>query len=313
MRRDADRACAQLAEGQRGYLSTAQAIACGLSPSGLSRRVASGALIVVYPGVLRLPGVPDSWEGRLTAALLSCGSGSFVSHRSAGALWELDGVEPGFVEISAYLPRRRRGVIVHRLRRGDRPGLRFRYGFPVTSVERTILDLCGTIGPQRAGLAVDDALRKRMTILDRLWDVWESDGGSGRKGTRAMRTVLGLRDDRDGLLQSKMETRMLRILKRIEPDKLVPQFVILDGSRTYRPDFAYPYARLGIECLSIKWHLGVEWIKKDAARDRRLKLLGWTILYFTWDEIFLEPERVEVEVRAALARFSQTSPENGNQ
>jgi hypothetical protein len=62
--------------------------------------------------------------------------------------------------------------------------------------------------------------------------------------------------------------------------------VILDGTRTYRPDFAYPYACLAIECLSVKWHLGVEPFKKDAPRDRRLKLLGWTVLYFTWDEIF---------------------------
>lgn len=135
-----------------------------------------------------------------------------------------------------------------------------------------------------------------------MWDVWESDGGRGRKGTKNLRRLLAARDDRDRLLSQKFEAKMMRILRRIQPTKLVVQCRVRDGARNYYLDFAFPHAWLGIECHSIKWHMGEERFKQDLARDRRLKLLGWTILYFSWDDVVFAPGQVEAEVRAALAR-----------
>src|SRR5207302_8127923 len=41
-----------------------------------------------------------SWQQRLMAAQLWAGEGAAISHRAAAALWELDGFEPGTVELT---------------------------------------------------------------------------------------------------------------------------------------------------------------------------------------------------------------------
>ncbi|MGH2729377.1 MAG: endonuclease domain-containing protein [Actinomycetota bacterium] len=157
------------------------------------------------------------------------------------------------------------------------------------------------------GLALDDALRRRLTNLDRLWKVWETDGGRGRKGTKNLRRLLVVRDRRDNVLATRFEKKMRRILRRVQPDKLVEQCRVTDGSGNFYIDFAYPHALLGIECHSIKWHMGEEPLKKDLRRDRRLKLMGWTILYYSWEDVVFTPDKVEAEIRQFLSKFSSLS------
>lgn len=65
--------------------------------------------------------------------------------------------------------------------------------------------------------------------------------------------------------------------------------------------------KLGIEGHSLGWHFGEERWKKDLRRDRRLSVLGWTVLYFVWDDVMLAPRLVEAEVNEALAALSSTS------
>jgi very-short-patch-repair endonuclease len=112
--------------------------------------------------------------------------------------------------------------------------------------------------------------------------------------------MVQMRDDRDGLAASRLETKMLRILRRIKRHRFVLQHRVEDGPRTYFLDAAFPDERVAIECQGIKWHMGEERFKSDLRRDRRLSLLGWTILYFTWDDVVLAPNQVEMEIREAL-------------
>lgn len=67
-------------------------------------------------------------------------------------------------------------------------------------------------------------------------------------------------------------------------------------------DFFFVEARLGIECHSIKWHLGHEAFKNDVRRHRLIASAGIEVLFFTWDEVTTSPARVEAEVRAAVDR-----------
>lgn len=52
-------------------------------------------------------------------------------------------------------------------------------------------------------------------------------------------------------------------------------------------DFANPKAKVAIECDGKQFHL--DW-KKDAARDARLKAIGWTVYRFTGRECWEEPD-----------------------
>lgn len=301
---DAERRCREFVEAGHGVVSAEQAQSAGYSRQALWRLVARGLWRRLNSRAYLLPGASRTWLSDLTAACHWGGHDSFASHRSAALVLELEGIEATPPEISLYSGRQTPGIITHRLRPSDLPRTRVINGIRVTSVERTLLDLAGVVPPRVTGLALDDALRRRLTNLDRVWKVWETDGGNGRKGTRKLRILLTMRDHRDSLLATRFEKKMRRILRRIQPAKLVEQCRVQDGTRNYYIDFAYPHALLGIECHSIKWHMGEERFKRDLARDRRLKLLGWTILYFSWDDVVFNPDRVEAEVHAALARFS---------
>ena len=236
------------------------------------------------------------------AACLWADEGSFLSHRTAGQLWGLEGVPTiADVEMSIRIGHRRKsGLILHRIGPDDLPTIREIDGLMVSGIERTLFDLSAVLTRSGAGIALDDALRRRLTTLDRMWTQWEGHGKRGRRGTKALKELLMTRDDREGLLRSRLETKMLRILRKITFEDAVPNFRVADETRVAFLDFAYPTSRLAIETHGARWHQGVERWKKDLARDRWLKLKGWTVLYFSWDDVHLEPERVEEDIRTFL-------------
>jgi hypothetical protein len=88
-----------LANRQFGLVSRSQALAAGLSQRAIGRRLQSSQWERLYPSVYRLPGAPRSWEQKLMGALLWAGPEAALSHRSAAALWKLDGVAPGALDV----------------------------------------------------------------------------------------------------------------------------------------------------------------------------------------------------------------------
>ncbi len=191
-----------LAGRRHGVLTTSEAIAVGMSPKSVRRRVAAGRWLELHPGVLTTRAVPPTWRGALLAAVVWAGRHAVVSHRAAAALWMLDGFPPGPVEISVTTGRRRSGVVVRRRSPSDEIRAQVLTGIPATPVERTLLDVAG-VAPASLGIALDDALRRKLTTLDDLWGEWERVGGRGRKGTRALRRALMTRDSRTALLASR--------------------------------------------------------------------------------------------------------------
>ncbi|HET9235447.1 MAG TPA: DUF559 domain-containing protein [Candidatus Eisenbacteria bacterium] len=233
------------------------------------------------------------------AIQLWAGEESFFSHRAGAEILELDGVPPGSREICTSFPIRHTSVKVHRIATTDRPPVRHVDGLRVAHPERVLLDLAASVGHRKLGLAIDDALRRRLTTVPQLRAGLSMYGGPGKNGTRAFRSMIEIRDDTDVRLATTFETRMRRILKRIDQPHVAQHLVELEGSR-YRLDFAFPDVRLGIECHSIRWHLGEEGFKRDVRRDRALKRAGWTVLYFLWDDVVLTPRLVEREITETL-------------
>jgi very-short-patch-repair endonuclease len=196
------------------------------------------------------------------------------------------------------------GITIHRIDPNDRPPLRELDGLRVACPERVLFDLGALVGYKVLGQSLDDALRRKITTLRRVNSMLISHGGRGRRGTKALRLMVGLRDDKDGMSASRMETKMLRILRRIKNRRFELQHRVEAGGHTHYLDAAFPDVKLGIECHSLRWHLAEERFKEDARRDRRLTLAGWTILYFTWDDLILAAESVELEIRQAISHLS---------
>lgn len=145
---------AEVAAGQWGMITTAQARAVGHTPQTLSRLTSRGALERLTHGVYRFAGVPpdpsdamrSSWltlDPAHTASdrLLSATPG-VVSHRSAAVLQNLGDVSANYIEFTA--PRRRQtrrpDIRLHRARLPPESWTIVN-GLPVTTPVQTIKDL----------------------------------------------------------------------------------------------------------------------------------------------------------------------------
>ena len=239
------------------------------------------------------------------AVVLHGGSTALASHRSAGLLWRLDGLEQDAIEVSIQAGRSIKGALVHRRRPTDNPAVVAKDGIPTTGIERTLLDLCAVVSKRRAALAMEDALRRGATTLAKLRELLATP----RAGTRSLRELLEARDDRDASVESRLEAALLRLLRDHDLPLPEQQYRVISGDDLIgRLDFAYPDLRLGIETDGYRWHSGVESWKRDLRRENRLKLLGWTVLRFSWWDVHERPELVASEIRAALSHVSLNNP-----
>jgi predicted transcriptional regulator of viral defense system len=86
----ADAVIARIAGRQHGIVTLAQLVnEAGLTPRAVSHRVAADRLHRVYRGIYAVGHTALGNEGRWMAAVLACGEGAVLSHRSATELWGL--------------------------------------------------------------------------------------------------------------------------------------------------------------------------------------------------------------------------------
>ena len=135
------------------------------------------------------PACRGSWRGDLLAACWAGGARARRIAPSAAALWDLPGGTARIAEITC--PRWRRaqhdGLDRPRDHRADRADVTVVDGIPVTTVERTIFDLAAVCSRFTVDLAIDNALRQRLTTLDELVrDAPVESGRRGRKGTTTL-------------------------------------------------------------------------------------------------------------------------------
>ncbi|HJT38096.1 MAG TPA: DUF559 domain-containing protein [Actinomycetota bacterium] len=95
-----------------------------------------------------------------------------------------------------------------------------------------------------------------------------------------------------GVTESSLETRALRSLLRAGLPRPVMQYRI----GRYRVDFAYPAARVAIECDGYRYHSSRQRFDADRARDLALTREGWRVLRVTWFDV----EQLVETLRALL-------------
>jgi len=82
-----DRRLAEVAGTQHGVVSRAQLYEMGFDNPAVERRIAGGRLHRLHRGVYAVGHKVVSWRGAYLAAVLACGEGAVLSHRSAADLW----------------------------------------------------------------------------------------------------------------------------------------------------------------------------------------------------------------------------------
>src|SRR3954467_4805049 len=106
----------ELARRQHGVLTRSDLLGFGFPPEAIKQRVRTGRLHPVVRGVYAVGRPHLSREGRWMAAVLACGSGAALSHRSAAALWKFGEEHEDYIDVSVRRESeaRVRGIRCHR-------------------------------------------------------------------------------------------------------------------------------------------------------------------------------------------------------
>lgn len=306
-----DELCSSHAREQFGLITRAQALACGLSRTMITKRLSSGRWERALPSVYRIAGSPSSWNQDAMAACLWGGDNATLSHNAAARAWALTGFSTAKVEISIPAPRTTRmGFKVHRVRKELENDIVRVNGIPVTSMRWTLLDLAGQRHP-RTGLALDQAIARNETSLGMMWLIYEEQWVRGRRGIAILRSLLSERTPGNAPDDSELERLMDELIRRFAlPDPLRQHPIQLPG-HPIRVDYCYPDANLVIETDGYAHHSDREAFTSDRIRDNELQALGWRVLRFTWAQLRFEPAKVAEMTLRHLAFPSIVQSEAG--
>jgi hypothetical protein len=297
---------AKLAEGQYGLVTLDQLHQLRVSRRTVDRLLATGQLVRVAPRVFLVHGAPFTWQRKVLAECLSAGREAVVSHRSAAALYGLDGFDSlRVVHLTLPLhrqPRQRRGVRVHRSPDYELIRRTVRQRVPVTDPARLLLDLYATepnVDVARRGLF--SARKKNLVSWTELSDCLDAHARPGRRGITSLRADVELYS-RIGCPETNFEDRIRELLVSAGLPEPHLQYWVTAGGRRYRLDAAYPDARVGIEGRSKQDHFTDEAFESDPVRDADLGTEGWLIIHVTWAQLQGNPGGVVRRVGRALSR-----------
>jgi very-short-patch-repair endonuclease len=205
------------------------------------------------------------------AAVLACGNGAVLSHRSAAELWALLPHSQGGIHVTVPAPsggrRKRHGLRIHRsyLPPADTT---VRSGIPTTTPARTIADLRRSLPAATVRKAIREAEFRGLDLADIETDRTRSD----------------------------LERAFLRLCRRYrlpEPEVNVP----VAG---FTVDFLWREQRLAVETDGYRAHRGRQAFEDDRDRELALGTLGIRLRRFSDRQVDSQPRRVAAAVRASL-------------
>lgn len=179
-----------------------------MSETTIRRRLRAGRWGRVYPGVFLHGGAPVTWKQEATAAYLWAGDDSALCGRTAAAWWGIGGFAPALpIEVvMRYHRKPPTPDIVVRQTSCLGPGDVEMHGpVAVTSIVRTLFDLCAECPMPRVRAAISDALRQGLTNFPSMWKCLDVLAASGRNGTRLFRHLLATMDEGAGVTESMLE------------------------------------------------------------------------------------------------------------
>lgn len=260
------------------------------TPGQLARRIEQRIVVRDLRGVYRFPGAPRSWRQRALAAALCAGPPVALQGLAAAYLWQVERIASPQISLAVPLGRSGRGpscsVVRTRLPDAD---LAERYGIPVTTPARTVIDLSSVVNAALLGAVVDDMIRRRLLSLAELEARLDNPGTLGRRRVGALGDlcVHRRRDERPG--GSVAEDWVWDTISRAGlplPQRHYPMWI---AGQWRELDFAYVLWRIAIEYDSVEYHRDLRRFHGDRARAAELALEGWLLLSVTaeWSEATL--------------------------
>lgn len=290
---------AALAARQWAVVTTDQLLAVGLTHSRIRRWTAAGHLHHPYRGVYTLaPLVALAPQGRELAAVWGCGDAAVLCSVSAAVRWGLLRFEPKKVHVLTRSTGRRSpdGVRLHVTKNLPPDDLTTREGIPITTVERTVLDLAAHPAITDRALESAAAQAERDGWFRRPAQLRTAARAHHRPGAARLRAILRVgprlwRSDEEALAAAAIVEAGL-------PEPVIAHEVATDV-RTYEVDLCFPPHRLVLEVDGGQHALTLN-AARDVVRDAALARAGWRTLRVAAATVRDRPEEVVRLVRDAL-------------
>jgi hypothetical protein len=274
------RAAADLLERQWGVASLTQLRAAGLSADAVERRVRSGRMHRLYRGVYAVGDRALRVEGRRLAAVLACGPGAVLSHRSAAAHLGLLATSQARIDVTA--PRSRQGapgIRLHSSRSLDARDTTNHQGIPTTTIARTLLDLAATARADELERALAQAMHLQVYDQRAIDDVIARSNGH-----RATNVLKAATKQEPQITRSMWEVRMLGIVRGAGlPEPRCNEPLHAPDHGACKPDFYWPAHDLIVETDGWEAHRTPAAFRSDRAKDAALTAAGYRVVRFTWD------------------------------
>jgi very-short-patch-repair endonuclease len=289
----------RLADRQYGVVEWGQLRDLGLGKDLIQHRIAAGRLRPLHRGVYAVGHRVIPREGRWVAAILASGPEAVLSHWSAAALWMIRPNSRSVIDVTT--PHKSRSW--DGIRRHHKPlpfdEVTVEEGIPVTTVPRTIFDLAATEPVDVVKSLLRESEYRQLSDRLSLWDLVERY--PGRRGVRTVRAALeGIKEEPSGRKRSRLEERFAPFLRRHHLP--LPRFNdwIMAGGRRYRVDCHWPDTSQIVELDGWDGHSTRTAFREDRARDRILRVAGYSVTRITWNQLDDEPEAIAADLRALL-------------
>lgn len=317
--RSLDDTVARLAAAQCGLVGLTQAQRLGLNRSMIRHRLDTGRWVPVHRGVVRLAGVPESWEAEVLAGWLVLGRRAVVARHAAAQLLGLDGLRSDptveFVAergsgnsaagLTVHHSRSLKAIDQHTHRRYVAPAARrdrrLRHArlvtsYRVTSASRTIIDLAPLVTEPELAALVDSACRMGLSSPTFLAQRLEALRVRGRSGVGLVDRALF---DAGG--HSVLERALLRALRSAGLPRPTCQVIhSADGRRIGRVDFDFSPIPVIVEVNGARGHASDPDRAKDARRRNELQQLGFVVLEFTYSQVMADPAGTATTIATVL-------------
>ena len=285
----------ELAQRQDGVISRAQLIHCG-TPRRTVDRLPDRHWIERHPGVFVASTVPQTWQRDLWAARLAVGDPCAVSHESAARIHGFRGfARTDSVVLTAprYDHHRITGAVVHQI--GDLFAFPDQIvagpsGLPVTSRERTLVDLSAVLRPGRLAYVLEDAVAARKVTAESVAQTLYRVARRGKPGVRKLIRALAVYKPGDSIPASQLERKLLELLRRGGGPMPSLQVPLPGRSLDGLVDCCFEPSKLILEADGRRWHARIAQMKRDHERDAAAAQAGYLTLRLLYEHIVGDPD-----------------------
>ncbi len=288
-----------MARRQHGVMARRDLEGLGFTEEAIEHRLATGRLHLISAGVYAVGRPELTPHGRWMAAVLACGDGAVLSHRSAAELWGIGFEESGRIDVSI---RRRSGLERRGIKVRCRPTLGARSfverrSIPVTHPVQTLIDLATELRPLRLERAVNEA--DKLDLVDPETLRRELDRHKGEPGAGKLATLLDRHTFR--LSDSDLEVLFRPIAMAAGlPVPLTKRWLL-----GYEVDFHFPDHDLIVETDGLRYHRTPAQQARMAKRDQVHTASGLRVLRFTHWQIAHAPDEVTDVLRRIRPHLNQ--------